>query len=325
MRKILKILGIAIGSIAVIISLIICGILFFLPNAGPAPALKIAATPERIGRGKYIFYHVADCVSCHSDRDKRLLTMPVVPGTEGAGGETFDHRLGFPGSFTAKNLTPFHLGDWTDGEIYRAIVSGVNKQGKALFPIMPYENYSQADSEDIYSVIAYLRTLKSVPSEWPASNFDFPVNFIVRTLPKKAVLPAKPETSDTVNYGRYLVNMASCKTCHTQAERGRILETLAFAGGRSMPMPTGGTVHSANITPDMETGIGSWSRDMFIRRFQRYQDSSFTPTPVGKNQFNTIMPWTAYSKMKTSDLASIYAYLQTLKPIRLKVEKFTVH
>jgi len=42
--------------------------------------------------------------------------------------------MGFPSKFYAKNLTPSHLGNWTDGEIFRAITTGVDKAGNALSP-----------------------------------------------------------------------------------------------------------------------------------------------------------------------------------------------
>lgn len=48
---------------------------------------------------------------------------------QGAGGEIFDQNMGFPGKFISPNITPYALREWTDGEIFRAITSGVNKDG----------------------------------------------------------------------------------------------------------------------------------------------------------------------------------------------------
>ena len=322
MLRIFRVLAIVLTGLLALLLIMIACTFIFLPNAGPAPEIRIISSPQRLERGKYLFYSAAGCVSCHSQREETLLTMPVKNGTEGGGGEVFDHRLGFPGSFTAKNLTPAHLGDWTDGEIYRAMVSGVSKNGQPLFPIMPYENYARMDTEDIYSVIAFVRTLKPVYAEWPKSHFDFPMNIIVRTIPRKALPSAAPNRSDTVGYGKYLVNMAGCMTCHTEAKQGKIIESLAFGGGRQMPLPAGGMVYSANITPDSASGIGAWKKEDFVRRFRAYNDSLFQPPVVGKNQFNTIMPWTSFAKLKTSDLEAIYVYLRTVKPIKNRVAKF---
>lgn len=79
--------------------------------------------------------------------------------TLGAGGEKFDRTMNFPGEFYSKNITPFALKKWTDGGIYRAITSGVSKDGHPFFPVMPYPNYNQMATEDVYSLIAYLRSL----------------------------------------------------------------------------------------------------------------------------------------------------------------------
>ncbi len=323
MQRVFRVLAILFISLATLLIIALTVFYIVFPKAGPAPHIQIAHSKERITRGSYIFNVAAGCVGCHSKRNDTLLTMPVTEGTEGSGGESFNQRLGFPGSFTAKNLTPFHLGNWTDGEIYRAIVCGVSKDGAALFPVMPYENYARMDTEDIYSLISYIRTLKPIATDWPASHFDFPMNLIVRMIPKNNIPPVTIDSSDSQSYGKYLVNMAHCKTCHTQASEGRIIESLAFGGGREMGIPTGGFVRSANITPDPKTGIGVWTRKEFVQRFQAYNDSSFHRSPVARNQFNTIMPWTLFSKLKTRDLSAIYDYLRTVKPIRNNVVKFS--
>jgi hypothetical protein len=97
----------------------------------------------------------------------------------------------------------------------------------------------------------------------------------------------------------------------------------AFAGGREFLFPNGAVVRSSNITPDKETGLGTWTKESFIQRFKSYADSSYVIPTVGPDEFNTIMPWTMYAKMKEEDLAAIYAYLQTVKPIASTVTKFT--
>jgi mono/diheme cytochrome c family protein len=310
----------------VLIIFVCCGMMylkFALPSV-PLEDIHVDITAARVERGDYLFNRVAQCVSCHSEREIDKLTMPVKPGTIGEGGEDFNRRLGFPGSYTAANITPYGLGHWTDAEIFRAITSGVSKDGHALFPIMPYLNYGRVDKEDIYSIIAYVRTLKPIQKEKRADEYDFPMNFIINTIPQKPHFQTKPEASDSVHYGEYLVSIASCIHCHTQEDKGKLIPGLEFGGGRKFPLPTGGTLHSANISPDMETGIGAWTREMFIQRFRLYADSSFKPSLVQKNSFNSIMPWTNFSKMTTEDLSAIYAYLRTIKAVKNKVVKFSV-
>src|ERR1035437_9435534 len=110
---------------------------FALPDVDAAPDLKIVSSPEKIARGEYLANSVCVCMDCHGTRDWSKFSGPPVDGTKGKGGEVFDQKFGFPGAYVSKNITPFSLGKWTDGEIFRAITCGVNKDGKALFPIMP--------------------------------------------------------------------------------------------------------------------------------------------------------------------------------------------
>jgi cytochrome c2 len=294
---------------------------FALPNVGAAPDLKVDMTPERVQHGEYLANHVTLCMDCHSTRDWNKFSGPPLPGTAGKGGEFFDEKLGFPGKFYSKNITPFHLKNWTDGEIFRTITTGVSKDGSALFPVMPYHYYGRMDKEDIYDIIAYIRTLQPIDNITPVHSVDFPMNFILNTIPEKAALVKKAAKSDTLKYGAYLVNAAACMECHTRVKRGQIIPDLAFSGGREFKMPNG-TVRSANITPDKETGIGDWTASQFVDRFKSYSDINNLP-PLAANQVNTIMPWTMFSGMDTSDLRSIYTYLKTLKPIKNEVEHFS--
>jgi cytochrome c2 len=293
---------------------------FIMPNVDPAPDLHVAITPERVQHGKYLANHVTLCMDCHSTRDWKKFAGPMIEGTEGKGGEFFGKEMGFPGTFYSKNITPFHLKDWTDGEIFRTITTGVNKSGDALFPVMPYLYYGKMDKEDVYDIIAYIRTLAPIESKNPDHEIDFPMNFIVNTIPANAHLAPKPSRSDTVKYGAYLVNQAACMECHTQVEKGQVIPELAFSGGRVFTMPNG-EVHSANITPDKVTGIGNWTAEAFVARFKLYNDSSAL-REMGPGEVNTIMPWSMFAGMDTSDLRSIYAYLKTLKPINNPVIHF---
>jgi hypothetical protein len=185
---------------------------------------------------------------------------------------------------------------------------------------MPYLLLGKADTADLYSVIAYLRTLKPVEKSYPPAVYDFPMNFVVNLIPKKSDFQPMPDTSDKIEYGRFL--SVICKECHTVADKGQIIESKEFQGGRPFPMPTGGTVYSANLTPDHSTGIGNLTEEQFIRKFKQYSDSGFVLQSIAPNTFNTIMPWKMFSGMKESDLSAIYAYLHTLKPIDNLVVKF---
>ncbi|GAB3939921.1 cytochrome c [Spirosoma harenae] len=322
MKKVLKWVGIVLGVIAVVVVGAMAYVKIALPNVGDAPDLKVERTPARVARGEYLANHVTVCIDCHSTRDYSLFSGPLVPGTHGKGGELFSQQMGFPGSFTAKNITPTGLGDWTDGEIYRAITTGVSRDGHAFFPVMPYPYYGKMNEEDVKSIVAYLRTLKPIENKPAESKADFPFNFILNTIPKKAEPVPMPDSTDELATGQYLVMIAGCVECHTQVDQGQIIKEKSFAGGREFKMPSG-TLYTPNITPDKETGIGNWTKEAFITRFRSYADSTYKAHKVGPNDFQTIMPWTMYGGMKEKDLGAIYTYLKSLKPIQNKVaEKF---
>ncbi len=324
MKKFLKILGI----LAIFIVIVGVGITIYMKNAFPKvdspPEMKVEVSTERVARGKYLANHVMVCIDCHSTRDWSKFSGPIVPGTEGKGGDIFDESMGFPGTFYAKNITPYGIGNWKDGEIYRAITTGVNKDGEPFFPVMPYSYYGKLDKEDIISVIAYLRTLTPVKNDVEESSPSFPMNLILRTIPENPQFTKRPDKSDLAAYGKYLTSSAACIECHTQADKGKLLDGLEFAGGREFQFPTGEVLRSANITPDMETGIGKWTKEQFIARFKQYDNPESHNIPVKPGEFNTIMPWTMYAGMETDDLSAIYEYLRTVKPLSNRVEKFSL-
>ncbi|MFY0698116.1 MAG: c-type cytochrome [Balneola sp.] len=324
MKKLLKVLG---GLLGVVV-IGICGLLIYvstaLPNVDSAPDLKIELTDDRIQHGEYLANTVFACVDCHSDKDYTKFGLTIKEGTKGKGGGLFGTKMGLPGDYYAKNLTPYHLGDWTDGEIFRAITGGVDKEGNALFPIMPYTNYRKVDPEDIYDIIAYLRTLEPIEYDVPESSSDFPMNFIINTIPGEPDFTERPDPSDKIAYGKYLVTAASCADCHTPMEQGNPIEGMQFAGGMKFELELGGVVTSANITPDINTGIGSWTEEAFIARFKSFQDTSnvINKNVVKPGDFNTEMPWRFYSNMSEEELSAIYAFLKTQSPVNNMITKF---
>ncbi len=322
MKKFLKIIGIVLLIIILAISGLLTYVKTALPNVGDAPDLKVEATPERIERGGYLAHSVTVCLDCHSTRDWSKFSGPITPGTLGKGGDRFDESVGFPGVYFAKNITPAGISRYTDGELYRVITTGVNKDGRAMFPVMPYSHYGKMDDEDIYSIIAFVRTLEPMENQVPESTSNFPMNFILNTIPQKGNPTKRPDPTDQLAYGAYLTNASGCIECHTQVDKGQIIEELAYAGGREFGFPDKSKVISVNITPDEETGIGKMTSKEFIQRFKAYADSSYTTPNVKPGEYNTIMPWTMYAHMTEQDLGAIYAYLRTVKAVKNSVVKF---
>jgi len=321
MKKARKIILYVIIGIVLVIVGAVSYVSLALPNVGEPEKITINATPEVIARGKYLGTHVVVCIDCHSKRDWTKFAAPMDTTTLGGGGELFDASVGFPGEVHVPNITPYGIGTWSDGELLRAITCGVRKNGNAIFPIMPWPYYSKLDRSDLYAVMTYIRSLKPIKSNYAPTKLDFPLNIIVHTMPKKAEFGTRPEPKDTVKYGAYLVNACACRECHSQDNKGTLVAGLEFAGGRPFKID-GSTVRSANITQDKETGIGTWTKEAFIARFKAFSDSK-TASTVKHGDFQTIMPWYAYSGMTESDLSAIYAYIKTIKPIKNPVTHFT--
>ena len=305
--------------LALMIVVIVGGYVWFfmvLPRDLPVPDLQIRQTPERLARGEYLANAVYGCIYCHSERDWELFGGPPKRGRIGAGGELFDQSLGLSGMIVSPNITPYALADWSDGEIYRAIVNGLHKDGYAFFPIMPFDVYLFLPQEDIYAIIAYIRTLEPVESVTPPRDPSLMMQFIgnVRALPAD---PWEIDESNPAQRGERMAVIAGCRFCHTPVdERAQGLPGMTLAGGRAMAA-NGTTVYSANITPDEATGIGDWTEDYFIARFKAFETNRYRADTVG---YQTQHAWTEYAKMTESDLADIYAYLMGQPAVRHKVD-----
>jgi mono/diheme cytochrome c family protein len=299
-------------------------ILIACNNEAKEPATSTSSAEDSVkavlARGEYLVNNVAVCTDCHSERDNSIFGMPIKAGTEGGGsGITFGEGMGIPGEITPSNITPYKLKDWTDDDILKAITKGVNKKGDTLFPIMPYHNYSRVAKDDLMAIIAYIRTLK------PIEKADVPKKLMIPPsmygpLPANNIEENKrPDPSDKVKYGEYLVTMASCSDCHTPMTPQGPDFSKFFAGGFRLKSDHV-DVTTANITPDSATGIGSWTEEVFLAKFKTNLDAAEKKVNPGK--MNTEMPWPAYAKMKVDDLKAIYAYLRTVPPIKNKIEKW---
>ncbi len=321
MNRVLKIFIYLFSGLLVLITAGIAYLMLAMPRAQSAPEITLDHSEEQILRGKYLAWNVMQCVDCHSIRDFGQYSGPPRPGTELAGGERFDQTMGLPGVYISPNITPAGIGDWTDGELFRLITTGVKRDGEPIFPLMPYYNYGQMDEEDIKAVIAYLRTVEPIQTNHPKSVSDFPMNLIIRTLPKPAAFNPKPPRSDKIAYGKYMAIATGCGECHTNFEKGRVTGEF-LAGGRVFGFPDGSVVRSPNITPH-ETGLKSWSEAQFVRKFKSFADSTYKPAVVAPDEFQTVMPWMMYAGLEDKDLEAIYAYIMTVPPVDHQVDRFT--
>src|SRR5215813_5900665 len=309
---------IALISLLVIVTVVVLGITFTIgwrPFIGARKRAlterKFESTEARLLRGKYLVDGVTGCFGCHSDPDWSRPGAPPIAGREGAGHIWSDQDLPW---LVAPNITPDKetgAGNWSDDTLARAIREGIGHDGRALFPIMPYQSYREMSDEDLASIIVYLRTVPAVKSQLPTTKMPFPLNFLMQNVPQPVTTEVKgPEYTQTVAVGSYLVKMAACRDCHTPQENGQPIAGMEFAGGFLLHEPKGDVV-SANITP-APSGIGYYNDATFIQALRTGK--------VGARPLRSSMPWYFYGKISDEDLKAMFAYLQTLKPVKHQLD-----
>lgn len=110
--------------------------------------------------------------------------------------------------------------------------------------------------------------------------------------------------------GYDLAQLGNCQSCHT-VEGGE-----PYAGGRAMATPFG-TIYSVNITPDRETGIGTWSQEAFSRAMRKGIDRNGT-------HLYPAFPYTHFTKMNGADIEAVYAYLRSVPAVRNEAPENTL-
>ncbi|HZU27125.1 MAG TPA: cytochrome c [Bryobacteraceae bacterium] len=281
------------------------------PAQRPAPAVRVSATPAMVARGREV-WNLADCDGCHSAHDAKFVA--VLDSGIGQGNRIRNKELG---EIDVPNITPDQqtgIGSWTDGEKMRAIREGVDKDGRALFPMMPYGVYRSMSDDDVTALVAYLDTLPPVHHEVPKMKPPFFIGLMIKSAPKPLDGPVpSPDMSNREARARYLTTVAGCEDCHTPMQRGTPEPGKRFAGGQQFEF-NGEVVYSANITPDAQTGIGSWTLPYFKQQIRRYKNS-------WPEKF-TVMPWHNFAQLSDEDLDSIYYFLNEQKPVRNQVNPF---
>lgn len=119
--------------------------------------------------------------------------------------------------------------------------------------------------------------------------------------PSPTGAPPELASADMVTRGAYLTKAADCAVCHT-APGGQ-----PFAGGLAFPTPFG-VLYSPNITPDRQTGIGTWSDADLLHALH---------DGVGKDgqRLYPALPYEAYALLADDDVRAIRAYLFSLPAV----------
>jgi mono/diheme cytochrome c family protein len=118
-----------------------------------------------------------------------------------------------------------------------------------------------------------------------------------------AIQPPPPAAfaAAEVARGAELARLGNCNVCHTKQEG------MPYAGGRALKTPFG-TIYSTNITPDADTGIGSWSQAAFLRAMRegvRRDGAHLYPA----------FPYDHFTKASMDDLRALYGFLMTRQPV----------
>ena len=262
-----------------------------------------ASCETLVERGTYLVNSVMVCHNCHTPRGP--LGLDLSRALSG-GSQVFDEPAF---KVSGSNITPDKdtgIGNWTDAELKRFLVSGVRPNGTRVAPIMPTAFYTVLTARDLDALTAYLRSVPAAHHETPSPEYRIVLKPETPTYAGKQASEA--ELSDKLARGRYLLTIAHCLECHTP-EGPSAVHDFADAsgkGGRTFKGPWGESV-SANITADPAVGLGQWSDDEIKRAITQgiARDGHKLKPP---------MAYAAYAGMTAQDLDAVVAFVRTLPP-----------
>ena len=105
-----------------------------------------------------------------------------------------------------------------------------------------------------------------------------------------------------VERGRYLADAGDCVSCHTR------VGGAPFSGGLAFSTPFG-IIHSTNITPDPQSGIGRWTQTDFERALRQgvgHEGEHLYP----------VFPYPSFTKTSDADVAALWAFLRSIPPVK---------
>lgn len=269
-----------------------------------------AAQQTLIERGKYLA-RAGDCVGCHTANGDAPL----------AGGVRVDTPFGY---MLSSNITPdpdTGIGRWSSADFYRALHDGVNKNGKDMYPTMPYDFYTKLTRADVDALYAYLRTVKPVYNAVDVNHLRFPFNLRWTMGAWRELYftegTYRPDStkSATWNRGAYLVEgPGHCSDCHTPHNLlGGIEKSREFSGAVIDGW------FALDLTSDIVTGLGSWSVD---------EIATYLKTGVTRDKNTALGPMVDFIRDSTSylsgaDRLAMAEYLKSIPPdSRLRTGRF---
>lgn len=130
-----------------------------------------------------------------------------------------------------------------------------------------------------------------------------------------AALAAGPAAAESpAERGKYLATIMDCNGCHTPGALTGKPDMARYLGGAmsGFGVPGAGVFYPSNLTPDQETGLGSWSEKDIVKALRTGE------RPDGR-MLSPVMPYMSYAKMTDEDAAALAAYLKSLPPVSHKV------
>lgn len=253
-------------------------------------AAAIPTSPEAVEEGAHIAT-IRGCTDCHS---------PDM------GGRVFIEDAAL-GKLYGSNLTRGEggVGGQYDAAGWEAAIRhGVAHDGRPLI-FMPSHEYHGISDADLASLVAFISTRPSVDRTLPRSTVG-PLGRVLHFTGQMPLLPAElvdhgphremaPPRAATAEYGRYL--SATCMGCHGEG----------FSGGKIPGVPPNWPV-AANLTPDAETGLGSWTEEDF---FQIMRSGT---RPDGRVIEPEFMPWPSLGSMREEEIQALWLYFRSLPP-----------
>ncbi|HET9992290.1 MAG TPA: cytochrome c, partial [Kofleriaceae bacterium] len=281
------------------------------PGTGQGWGSGSAAHANELARGAYLV-RATGCLACHTAMGPGGPDLANL----GGGGLEMPEVLG---TWRSPNITPDKatgIGNWTDEQISRAIREGTRPDGTQLYSIMPYALYNRMTDRDVAAVVAFIRTLKPVDRiVTPNKNLKFP------QLPVPTPANAPDVKADTLPHGEYLATLMLCAHCHqTPGKDGPPRRDHLFSGGLDMTIAALGTgkLYAPNITPDAETGLGTWTEEQLfttIKTMVRPNGRRIAP-PMSMLQ-------AGWSQMTDADLHAVAAFVHQVPAIKNKVPAST--
>jgi mono/diheme cytochrome c family protein len=281
-------------------------------GAAPVSAQGTPASAAEVARGKYIFGATGGC-GCHT----------VPKGPVNAGGRRYDGPFG---TVFSTNITPDRqtgIGMWTDEQIITAIRLGRRPNGERLLPVHPFTVFNGMAEEDLKAVVAFLRTTPPVnranqPKKITVPLFEsvFLPAWLAAFAPKETPPPKAPTTG--LPRGEYLVRaVGHCGECHSPRTMTMATDNSRFLAGN----PKGPEDQAmANITPDLDTGIGKWS----VEEIADYLGTGNKPDgDVAGGLMGEVIEGTlsGYKDLTNADRVAIAQYLKSIPPVRNKIGK----